>query len=325
MTIPVVLVAGFLGAGKTTLVNEMLRRPDGRRIAAVVNDFGAIDIDADLLRQSSDGVVSLRNGCICCSLQGDLMRTLATLIRRQPPPDAIVIETSGASDPAEIVRSLLDPVVYAATPLETAVTVIDARHLADRPALFDDPLWRSQVASADICVLAKTDLVDEAGLAALRAVLARFKAQHLIVDAGDHLSPTRRFFSENEPRVRAPSKGSMPQAADERFETQSWSSERPVVLAAFQSAVARLAPFLLRAKGVVTFTHEPGRPMLFQLVGSRATIVPAQTGPMDRGGARLVLIAERGRLDWEDAARLLDASVDIEPIRSAPSRRVDRH
>lgn len=91
MTIPVLLVAGFLGAGKTTLVNHLLQNPDGRRIAAVVNDFGAIDVDATLLGLSADGVVSLKNGCICCSLQGDLMRTLVTLTRRHPSPDAIVI------------------------------------------------------------------------------------------------------------------------------------------------------------------------------------------------------------------------------------------
>ena len=122
MIVPVLLVAGYLGAGKTTLLNHLLANPGGRRIAAVVNDFGAIDIDAGLLGTVSDGVVSLKNGCICCSLQGDLLRTLASVIKRPSPPDAIVIETSGISDPAEIIRNLMDPVVFKVAPLETVVT-----------------------------------------------------------------------------------------------------------------------------------------------------------------------------------------------------------
>jgi G3E family GTPase len=90
-------------------VNHLLAHAEGRRIAAVVNDFGAINIDAELIAGASDGVVSLSNGCICCSLEGDLLRTLATLLRRDPRPEFIVIETSGIADPSDIVRNLMDP------------------------------------------------------------------------------------------------------------------------------------------------------------------------------------------------------------------------
>ena len=107
--VPILLVTGFLGAGKTTVVNHLLAHAEGRRIAAVVNDFGAINIDAELIAGASDGVVSLSNGCICCSLEGDLLRTLAALLRRDPRPEFIVIETSGVADPSDIVRNLMDP------------------------------------------------------------------------------------------------------------------------------------------------------------------------------------------------------------------------
>ena len=316
MTIPILLVGGFLGAGKTTLVNEILRHPDGLLIAAVVNDFGAIDIDAELLSVSAEGVVSLRNGCICCSLQGDLMRTLATLIRREPRPDAIVIETSGASDPAEIVRSLLDPVVYTVTPLETVVTVVDARHLADRPALFDEPLWRSQVAAADFCVLSKTDLVDGAELGIIRAGLARHKAPRHSFDAGADLAPVRRFFARDVEARHRPTRRARPSVAEDRFETVSWTARAPLALSAFQGAIGRLAPRLLRAKGFVTFAHDPGRTMLFQLVGSRATIVPAEGPAGGEDTARLVLIAEAGRLDPDEAIRILDEAAGAAEVRS---------
>src|SRR3954468_25058666 len=124
--VPILLVSGCLGAGKTTLVNHVLAEAAGRRIAAVVNDFGAINIDAELIAGASDGVVSLANGCICCSLEGDLLRTLASILRRTPRPEAIVIETSGVADPGDIVRNLMDPVIWREAPLETVLCVVDA-------------------------------------------------------------------------------------------------------------------------------------------------------------------------------------------------------
>ena len=124
--VPILLVTGFLGAGKTTVVNHLLAHAQGRRIAAVVNDFGAVNIDAELIAGASDGVVSLANGCICCSLEGDLLRTLAALLRRDPRPEFIVIETSGVADPADIVRNLMDPLIWREAPLETVLCVVDA-------------------------------------------------------------------------------------------------------------------------------------------------------------------------------------------------------
>src|SRR3954467_12415075 len=156
--VPILLVTGFLGAGKTTVVNHLLAHAEGRRIAAVVNDFGAINIDAELIAGASDGVVSLSNGCICCSLEGDLLRTLATLLRRDPRPEFIVIETSGIADPADIVRNLMDPVIWREAPLETVLCVVDATTNA---ATLNDALLRSQLRAADVVALSKLDLADE--------------------------------------------------------------------------------------------------------------------------------------------------------------------
>ena len=160
MPVPILLVTGFLGAGKTTVVNHLLAHAEGRRIAAVVNDFGAVNIDAELIAGASDGVVSLSNGCICCSLEGDLLRTLAALLRRDPRPEFIVIETSGVADPSDIVRNLMDPVIWREAPLETVLCVVDATTPAER---FDDALLRSQLRMADVVALSKVDLVDTAG------------------------------------------------------------------------------------------------------------------------------------------------------------------
>jgi cobalamin biosynthesis protein CobW len=308
MTVPILLVAGFLGAGKTTLVNQLLREPRGQRIAAIVNDFGAIDVDAALLGQSADGIVSLKNGCICCSLQGDLMRTLATLLRRDPIPDVIVIETSGASDPAQIVRSLLDPAIYAATPLDTVVTVVDARHVVDRPEFCDDPLWRSQLAAADLVVIGKTDLVDTPELERVRALIALQKPSRLIFDAVQGRVPWELLLLQGAYTAVTPDRFES-RPAMERFEAITWMAPSSLSLARFQLVIGQLAPRLLRAKGFVTFDHLPDRQLLFQLVGTRATLAPTTVSFEEGIGARLDLVAEIGRLDRNEALRLLDTAI----------------
>src|SRR3954467_9937750 len=168
MPVPILLVTGFLGAGKTSVVNHLLAHAEGRRIAAVVNDFGAINIDAELIIGASDGVVSLSNGCICCTLEGDLLRTLAGLLRRDPRPEFIVIETSGIADPSDIVRNLMDPLIWQEAPLETVLCVVDATTSAE---MLNDALLRSQLRSADVVALSKVDLVDAAARASLREVI----------------------------------------------------------------------------------------------------------------------------------------------------------
>jgi len=310
MGIPVILVTGFLGAGKTTLINHLLTANQGRRLAAVVNDFGAVNIDADLIAENADGVMSLANGCICCSLQGDLLRTLSGLLRREPPPEGIVIETSGVSDPAEVVRSLLDPVVWKDATLETVVAVADARALADDPALLEDALCRSQIASADVVALNKADLVDETALARARAAVAALKPERVIFPvAGGRIAPELAFAGGgHEPAMPDARRSAQARFATPRFETTTFTAQRPLDMAAFQAAVGRLAPRLVRAKGFVTFREQPGRPMLFQLVGDRATLGPAPAGA--RGEAvRLVLISEMGRIDPAEAEALLRSCV----------------
>ena len=308
MSVPILLITGFLGAGKTTLINHLLTDPGGRRLAAVVNDFGAINIDAELLGGVADDIVSLKNGCICCSLQGDLLQTLSTILRRAPRPDGIVIETSGISDPAEIVRALLDPVIWREAPLDTVLCVADARHLTDDPALLDDRLCRSQLKAADFIALNKTDLVDAEEKAALHQRLHTFKPANNIFDIQDGVLPADLLFAtgshepgeSGEPTSRFSTPG---------FESMVWTSGSALELSRFQAVIGRMAGRLVRAKGIVRFANQPGRPVLFQLVGERATIgaAPAHIDPDEP--MRLVLIARLGQLDRDALSSCLAACV----------------
>ncbi len=306
MPVPVLLVTGFLGAGKTTVVNHLLAHAEGRRIAAVVNDFGAINIDAELISGASDGVVSLANGCICCTLEGDLLRTLAALLRREPQPEFIVIETSGIADPADIVRNLMDPVIWKEAPLETVLCVLDATTAA--ATLKDDALVRAQLRAADVVALSKVDLADEAHRAQLRDAVRALRPAAVVVDALNGEVPAELLFPvdvDRMPREVAPRR---PMAG--RFETLSWTSEHPLSLPRLQQAIGKLAPKLARAKGLFVTVEQPGRLTLFQLVGGRATLAPGGEVKPGAPRTRIVFIAEIGVLPRAEIDSVMQACIE---------------
>lgn len=307
MSVPVLLVAGFLGAGKTTVVNHLLAHAAGRRVAAVVNDFGAINIDAELIAGAADGVVSLSNGCICCSLEGDLLRTLAVLLRRDPQPDVIVIETSGVADPADVVRNLMDPVIFREAPLETVLCVVDATMPVSR---LDDALLRSQVRSADVVALSKVDLVDAAGCAALRDAIRAIRPAATVVDALHGAVLAALLFPPDVDRVPAPRHPGPRLPAVEQFETMSWTSDKPVSLPRLQAAIGRLAPRLARAKGLIEIAQQPGRSMVFQLAGGRATLAPGGARAEGMPRTRIVFVAEIGALSREDIEKAMQECLE---------------
>lgn len=177
--LPVTLLTGFLGAGKTTLLNAVLGDPSAGRIAVIVNEFGETGLDHDLIEHAEDDTILMRSGCLCCSIRGDLSRTIAGLLKRRAsgalariarcgkqatPFDRIVIETTGLADPGPILQTLqVDPVLARQTRLDSVVTVADA---ANGPASLDAQFEAvSQVAMADLIVLSKTDLVVDARVA----------------------------------------------------------------------------------------------------------------------------------------------------------------
>ncbi|MFM0131975.1 CobW family GTP-binding protein [Paraburkholderia sediminicola] len=165
--VPVTILTGFLGAGKTTLLNRILREQHGRRYAVIVNEFGAIGIDGDLVVGAEDEVVELNNGCLCCKVRGDLIRVVSGLVRRKGSFDGILIETSGLADPAPVVQTFfIDDLIRQHTRLDSVICVADAWHLQAR--LSDSREAAEQLAQADIVLLNKADLVDMAGLAAIQ-------------------------------------------------------------------------------------------------------------------------------------------------------------
>ena len=157
---PVTVLTGYLGAGKTTLLNRILSEDHGRRYAVIVNEFGEVGIDNDLITSADEELFEMNNGCICCTVRGDLIRTVHGLLARQGDFDAIVVETTGLADPGPVAQTFfVDGFLKTRTKLDSVTTVVDARHVLMR--LADSREAVEQVAFADQIVLNKTDLVSE--------------------------------------------------------------------------------------------------------------------------------------------------------------------
>ena len=174
--IPVTVLTGYLGAGKTTLLNRILSEDHGKRYAVIVNEFGEIGIDNDLIVGADEEVFEMNNGCVCCTVRGDLIRVLQGLMKRQASAnrgfDAIIVETTGLADPGPVAQTFfVDDDVKAKTKLDSVTTVVDAEHILLR--LSDSREAREQIAFADQIVLNKTDLVSEDDLRMIEARLRR--------------------------------------------------------------------------------------------------------------------------------------------------------
>jgi G3E family GTPase len=164
--IPVTVLTGYLGAGKTTLLNRILSENHGKKYAVVVNEFGEIGIDNDLIVESDEEVFEMNNGCICCTVRGDLIKVVEGLMKRPGRFDGILVETTGLADPAPVAQTFfMDEEVKAKAKLDAVVTVADAKHLAG--SLATSPEAQEQIGFADVILLNKTDLVSAGELAAI--------------------------------------------------------------------------------------------------------------------------------------------------------------
>lgn len=315
--IPVSVITGFLGSGKTTLLRAVLRDPAYAGSAVIVNEWGEIGLDHELLETSGETLVGLANGCLCCAVRGDLARTLLDLARRReagevPPYARVLIETSGLADPGPILHTLLaDPAVAERHQVEAVVTVVDA--LLGVQTIARHPEAMQQVALADRILLSKTDLApDTAGIAALMAALNPGAPVLRAVQGA--VAPDALFASVARPgavdawllAASAPAPARHSAAVD----TISILREPPlpaVLLPLFLEGLAEHAgERLLRLKGIVQVAEAPERPAVIH--GVRHVLHPVQwldDWPSSDRRTRLVLIGQGIPRWWP--ARLLDA------------------
>ena len=293
--LPVTIVAGYLGAGKTTLINRILSANTGQKMTVMVNDFGAINIDARLIRTQDGGVLQLANGCICCSIQGDLKAQLRELLRTPDRPDHLVIETSGVSDPARVAAVLQHPGLKEVTRIDSVITLVD---LANEQA-HADPLFGLQVEVADILILNKVDLVTDAERSDFRARWT-FPALR-VLEAVRANVPLDLILGFGAPERAAPDTPT----PDHGFWTAPWQPATPLDYPAFKRAVAALPANVFRAKGFLYLKDMPEEKVIFQQVGSRSEFIKAGPWGNLTPATELVFIGRGKALEPADLDRLL--------------------
>ena len=296
---PVTVLTGYLGAGKTTLLNRILTEDHGKRYAVIVNEFGEIGIDNDLVVGADEEVFEMNNGCVCCTVRGDLIRVLSGLMKRKGGFDAIVVETTGLADPGPVAQTFfVDEEVRAKTRLDSVTTVVDAKHLPLR--LADSREAAEQIAFADQIVLNKTDLVSEDELKSVEAAIRRLnplapihRAQRSDVPLDTILGRggfDLGLITELEPEFLNPAHGEAGHVHDEHCDHDhhdhshhhehdhvaeagirgvALSSDKPVdgikVTQWLNDLIATKGPDILRAKGILDVKGDDRR-LVFQAV-----------------------------------------------------------
>jgi len=308
--IPVTIIGGYLGTGKTTLVNHLLRQREGRRIAVLVNDFGELSIDADLIEAREGDLLQLAGGCVCCSFGSDLMAALLQMRAMQPAPDHILIETSGVALPGAVARTLG---LVSGLALDAVLVLADAESLRERGGdRYVGDTVRQQLREADLVVLNKTDLLAPAALPALCAWLtevagnarvlcceqARLSAS-LVLGIG--LADLRQSSERSAGRALAPP---FTTPANAMFASLSLEFDHAVHIESLGVALTATSLGLLRAKGLMR--DQAGRAQSLQLAGARVVLAASAHERPDKG--RLVCIGLRGHLDAERVRRVLHDS-----------------
>jgi len=273
--VPATILTGFLGAGKTTLLNRILNGDHGLRVAVLVNDFGSINIDTELIVGMEDNAISLANGCVCCNIRDDLVETVEIVINRPERPEYILLEASGVADPSGIAFTFVQPNFRDRIRLDSIISIVDAEQAFEHPEYPGvEELKIRQIGYSDMVILNKVDLVDEAGLQKVRDWIDNRLRRVRIVEAVNCDVPLEILLAVGrfDPTQLAGNDHD-DQHLNHTFSTWSFETELPLSLETLTEMVKKKLPSnVYRCKGVVHTNDYPNKRIVLQAVGRRSDI-----------------------------------------------------
>lgn len=325
-TLPVFIISGFLGAGKTTLLNHVLQTWKNLRLGVLVNDFGAINIDSKLIVNVKGETIELNNGCICCSIRDDLTAACLQLMQQPQPPEVLLIETSGISDPLQVANTFLNNEMETLFFLSAIFTVIDAEQFL----LLDDQATRlalHQVMAADLVLLNKVDLVSNENLkkvqANIRALIPGTRILPITqgqIPAGLIQAIIQKPPIHQQSDIRHPAKHA--------FSTWHWDSNQPLSLPRLRSFLEHLDESIYRVKGFVYLEELPAYRFILQMVGKRYSI-KEEAAWLSTPSSEIVLIGTMDNTGFETLKSSLELCIGCRDETASPvlklARRLNLH